>query len=112
MLGFSISVGLRNLSDVGTPLQNGLFIVGLVSASGLPTYYGADFNMFKNFMDFIFSDEFLRTVSSGWSQFDESWKTKFNPLEYITSVIWLPLAPGTLLSLQKIIHFEIGRAHV
>ena len=88
---------LWTLSDIGMPLQNGLFIIGLVSASGLPAYYSADYNMFKSFMDFIFSDEFLRTVSSGWSQFDESWKTRFNPLEYITSVIWLPLDPGTIL---------------
>lgn len=88
---------LWTLSDIGLPLQNGLFIIGLVSASGLPTYYSANYNIFTRFMDFIFSDEFLRTVSSGWSQFDESWKTRFNPLEYITSVVWLPLDPGIIL---------------
>lgn len=88
---------LWSLSQIGTPLNNGTFVIGLVSDSGIPKYYMADYSRLTRFIDFIYSDEFLRTVSDGWSQFDQSWKTRFNPIDYITSIIWLPLTQSTIL---------------
>lgn len=91
---------LWNLSNIGIPLSNGTFVVGVVSDSGIPNYYMANYSMLSKFIDFLYSDEFLRTVSDGWSEFDQSWKTRFNPLEYITSIIWLPLTQSTILETQ------------
>lgn len=88
---------LWTLSQIGLPLNNGTFVIGLVSDSGIPTYYMADYSRLTRFIDFIYSDEFLRTVSEGWSQFDQSWKTRFNPIDYITSIIWLPLTQSIIM---------------
>lgn len=88
---------LWNISALGDPLQNGTFIIGLVSGNGVPNYYQASYSLLTTFMDFIYSDSFLQTVSDGWSNFDQSWKTRFNPIDYITSLVWLPVSPGTII---------------
>jgi hypothetical protein len=103
----SYDYSATNPSDfVSDPANGGTYVVGVVGdyggASGKTgvTYYALSPGGFQDMMNFIFNDASMPT-SRDWNAFNLNidftstqqsipWKLMVNPLQYITSAIWLP----------------------
>lgn len=77
-------------------LDDGMFVVGIAGES--TTYYLFTKDMLDYVLGYLFSDLFADALTSGWSLVFPSLKAQCNPLQYITSIMWIPfqtVAQGT-----------------
>lgn len=105
---------------VSDPATQGTYVVGVVGdyggASGKTgvTYYALSSGGFQDMMNFIFNDASMPT-SRDWNSFNLNidftstqqsipWKLLVNPLQYITSAIWLPFT-GVATSTVAVMSF-------
>ena len=63
---------------------DGTFIVGIIGTGGAVTYWAFSYTNYISFMSEIFNADYGFT--------DEQVKAVFNPIQYITSVVWVPFA--------------------
>ena len=76
-------------------MEAGFFVVGIfnndVDGVGTVTYYGFTNDQFRSFCNLLMNNSFI--LSMGVSELSsELLKALFNPLQYIASCIWVPLA--------------------
>ena len=64
--------------------QDGTFIMGVIGAGGAVNYWAFPASNYTRFMHSVFNYDY------GFA--DEQVKAVFNPIQYITSVIWLPFS--------------------
>lgn len=69
-------------------LANGMFIVGIAGQS--TTYYLFYKEGLDAFFDYLFSDTYANALVDGWLTVYPSFKAQCNPLQFITSIMWLP----------------------
>ena len=98
----------QNPTDfVSNPATEGTYIIGVVGDFSIPysgktgiTYYAMDAGVFQDLMNYIFTDHSMPT-SRDWMNFNFDidftstrqnlpWKLMVNPLQYITTALWLP----------------------
>lgn len=63
---------------------DGTFVVGIIGTGGAVTYWAFPYPNYISFMSEIFNADYGFT--------DEQVKAVFNPIQYITSVVWVPFA--------------------
>lgn len=103
----SYAYAAANPSDfVTNPATQGTYVVGVIGDYGGSTgktgvtYYALNPGTFQDMMNYIFSSNSMPT-SRDWNNFNLNidfksnaqvipWKLMVNPLQYITSAIWLP----------------------
>jgi hypothetical protein len=70
--------------------QNGTFVVG-IAGSGATSYYWFTFIMLDVFLKYLYSSDYA-DEAVGWlpSTLNPEIKAQLNPLQYITSIVWLP----------------------
>lgn len=73
-------------------LTGGVLSVGIVSSSGETSYMLMSRDKFRSLLDFCFSDAYAEALVPGWTTVYPELKAQTNPLQYITSVIYLPHA--------------------
>lgn len=77
--------------------KNGTYIVGVLgggsSTTGSPftSYYLFEPTNLHTFIEYLFSDDYANAVIGNWSTVYPELRAQFNPLQYISSVSWLPL---------------------
>lgn len=69
-------------------LENGIFIVGVAGQN--TTYYIFTYSSLQVFFEYLFSDVYASDVTTNWSSVFPQLKAQLNPLQYITSVMWMP----------------------
>lgn len=81
-------------------IGNGRFIVCV--QSGDSTFYSLTQVEFVSLMSYIFSDSYANDVLNGWEEAFPQLKAQLNPMQYITSIYWLPYANVTGNSVNSI----------
>ena len=75
-------------------IQNGMFVVGIAGQN--TTYYLFTYDALQLFFDTIFSDWYAAELSENWSLVYPALKAQTNPLQYVTSILWIPfITTGT-----------------
>ena len=91
-----------------TSIDTGYYIVGVISGSVSPSgtiqqgcvqYYGMLPADFSQFAQRIFTD-------SNWTSFQTSDRYSFNPIQYVTSVMWFPFKPS--ISSSMVTSLKLG----
>lgn len=71
-------------------LDDGIFSVGIATSGGTE-YYLFTKNALTSFVNYLFSDAYAEAAVPTWSSVFPQLKAELNPLQYITSVMWLPI---------------------
>lgn len=71
-------------------IDEGIFSVGVASSGGTD-YYLFTKNALTDFVNYLFSDAYADAAVPTWSTIFPQIKAELNPLQYITSVMWLPI---------------------
>lgn len=72
-------------------IGDGIFSVGVASSGGTD-YYLFTKSGLTSFINFLFSDAYAELAVPTWSTVFPQIKAELNPLQYITTVMWLPLS--------------------
>jgi hypothetical protein len=78
-------------SPWATAFAMGWFIVGIAGIS--TRYYLFTETPLRDFLGYIFSDSYAEQLTAGWSQAFPQLKAQCNPMQYITSIMWVPFTP-------------------
>lgn len=70
-------------------LDDGCFVVGILGTS-TQYYIFPTMNAFNLFLEYIFSDVFAGDLVNDWDSVFPSLRAQVNPLQYISSIVWLP----------------------
>lgn len=93
--GASFTVTQNNLNPLATEFSNGYFVVGIINgdaaAMGVTSYYVFTNTEFRVFASFLMGNTSYMNSPAEIS--DELLKCLVNPTQYVTSCIWMPLAP-------------------
>jgi hypothetical protein len=65
-----------------------MFVVGV--AGQKTTYYLFTYSSLDSFFSYLFSDDYAEALTAGWSTTYPQLKAQTNPLQYITSIMWIP----------------------
>lgn len=94
-VGASFSVAQNNINPLATEFSNGYFVVGIINgdaaAMGVTSYYVFTNTEFRSFASFLMGNTSYLNSPSEVS--DELLKCLVNPTQYVSSCIWLPIAP-------------------
>ena len=93
-----------------TSVYNGRIVIG-VAGTGATRYYRFTWSNFLNFLANLLSNDYVTdVVQNGWQldAFSEA-KSIVDPLQYITSVVYIPLASGDTTGTMSI---DVGFGHV
>lgn len=78
----------------------GRFIVGI---SGINTrYYVFTETTLNEFLGYIFSDDYAAKLTTNWVSMFPGLKAQCNPLQYITSIMWIPFIPTSTTDVATI----------
>lgn len=69
-------------------VSDGTFVVGIIGSDIV--YYAFSFINYQQFMRNLYAELYLSQIVPVWSLEFEDIKARFNPLQYITSVVWFP----------------------
>jgi hypothetical protein len=69
-------------------IENGMFIVGIAGQS--TTYYLFYKDALDVFFDWLFSDLYIDALIGTWSTVFPQAKATANPIQFITSIMWIP----------------------
>lgn len=76
-------------------LKGGVYVVGVVGASGVNKYYAMTYNEFSVFSTQVFSN--IDWAQSDGQQISNSLlKCLFNPFQYVVSCCWFPFSPDAI----------------
>jgi hypothetical protein len=82
-------------------IQNGIFVVGIAGQN--TTYYLFTYDALQLFFDYLFSDVYAADLTDNWSITYPQLKAQTNPLQYITSIMWMPfISTGTDVSTIRV----------
>jgi len=82
-------------------IADGMFVVGVAGQS--TTYYLFTYSGLNLFFDYIFSDLYAQDVTNDWVNIFPQLKSQLNPLQYITSVMWIPfVTTGTAVTTIRV----------
>lgn len=76
-------------------LDSGSWVVGISGANGLSDYYVFSNALFRSFCNSVFSNVTWMGLT-GTDVKDNVGKLMINPMQYITSAFWLPIAPDNV----------------
>lgn len=88
-------------------VADGMFVVGVVGTATI--YYIMTPTIFQAFITYIMSDGYLDALIDGWSTLFPELKAQINPLQYISSIQWLPYPTTTPASVTTI---KVGYVNV
>ena len=73
-----------------TDITRGTFLVGIAGTS--TQYYAFSYETFNGFLNQLFSDDYANDLLGGdeWTSVFPELKAQSNPMQYITSVYWIP----------------------
>lgn len=92
-----------------TDLESGKYIVGVAGQS--TTYYVFSYAALDLFLGYLFSDAYADDVVSGWATAFPELKAMLNPLQFITSILWIPhplTGFGTSVSTIRVGWADVG----
>lgn len=69
-------------------VQDGVFVVGVAGQS--TTYYIFTYDVLQLFFQYLFSDLYADELTDNWTTVYPQLKAQVNPLQYITSIMWMP----------------------
>jgi hypothetical protein len=69
-------------------MSNGMYVVGVAGQS--TTYYLFTQSGLDLFFEYLFSDLYAADLTEDWSTIYPELKAQANPLQYITSIMWMP----------------------
>lgn len=82
-------------------IQNGMFVVGVAGQN--TTYYLFTYSSLQLFFEYLFSDVYAADLTDNWSLTYPQLKAQTNPLQYITSIMWMPFVTfGTDVSTIRV----------
>jgi hypothetical protein len=80
---------------------SGMFVVGIAGQS--TTYYLFTPGTLDTFFTNIFSDGYANAVTADWATVFPQLKSQMNPLQYVTSIMWVPfMAEGTAVTSVRV----------
>lgn len=100
----TIPSGAWQLAELG--LNGGYFICGIVGKDGLSNYYAFTPPMFKKFCEQVFTNIDWADIS-GQQITENLLKCLFNPFQYVTSCMWLPV-PGLGSGVTSVSEIQFG----
>ena len=73
-----------------TDITKGKFVVGIAGTS--TQYYAFSYETFNGFLEELFSDDYADSLlgNKAWTDVFPELKAQSNPMQYITSVYWIP----------------------
>lgn len=78
-------------------IDNGMFVVGVAGQS--TTYYLFYKAALDAFFEYLFSDLYINDLIGDWSTIFPQAKAQANPIQFITSIMWIPFqTTGTYVS--------------
>lgn len=80
---------VRDTIDSPWDINNGMYIVTILG-NGLSNHYLIHISEFDGLIRYLFSDAYLDQLFPMWHDLMPDLKTKVNPLQYISSVRWIP----------------------
>jgi hypothetical protein len=82
-------------------MANGMFVVGIAGQS--TTYYLFYKEALDLFFDYLFSDLYINDLIGDWSIVFPQAKATANPIQFITSIMWIPFqTSGTSVSTIRV----------
>ena len=82
-------------------IASGMFVVGIAGES--TTYYLFYPEALDMFLEYLFSDMYIDDLVGGWATVFPQVKVQANPLQFITSILWMPFrAGGTSVSTIRV----------
>ncbi len=82
-------------------IENGIFVVGIAGQN--TTYYLFTYGALQLLFDALFSDWYAAELTENWSLAFPQLKAQTNPLQYITSIMWMPfLTFGTVVDTIRV----------
>ena len=92
-------------STVPWTLADGYYIIGIVSGAtsfGAVTYYGFTAGDFTTFCNYMFGTDYINVEQITQDISIETWKSLYNPFQYVVSCTFIPLDISNKLSTRAV----------